>query len=158
MSQGDVLEISTPGELYESPRSRFVADFIGTMNFFDCTVSGCRGGVLTAASAELGRVRARCETSPAAPGEGFVLAIRPEKFQLAFDDIDGSANAVKGRMGPSAYLGDRSHFYVYLEGRSEAVSVALPNLARLLDRIGGVDQEVWLTWPDDAAVLLPREE
>ena len=43
MSQGDVLEISTPGDLYESPRSRFVADFIGTMNFFDCTVSGCRG-------------------------------------------------------------------------------------------------------------------
>ena len=158
MSQGDVLEISTPGDLYESPRSRFVADFIGTMNFFDCTVSGCRGGVLTAESAELGRVRALCETPPAAPGEGFVLAIRPEKFQLAFDDIGTSENAVRGRMGPSAYLGDRSHFYVYLEGRSEPVSVALPNLARSLDRIKGVDQEVWLTWPEDAAVLLPREE
>ncbi len=158
MSQGDVLEISTPGELYEAPKSRFVADFIGTMNFFDCTVSECRNGVLTAESAELGRVRVACEMPPVAPGEVFVLAIRPEKFQLAFDEVGASDNAVRGRMGPSAYLGDRSHFYVYLEGRSEPVSVALPNLARSLYRVRGVDQQVWLTWSQDAAVLLPREE
>ena len=158
MSQGDVLEISTPGALYEAPKSRFVADFIGTMNFFDCTVRECRGGMVRAESAELGRVRATCETPPAADGEGFVLAIRPEKFQLVFEDTGAPDNAVKGRMGPSAYLGDRSHFYVYLEGRSEPVSVALPNLVRSLDRIRGVDQEVWLTWSDEAAVLLPREE
>ena len=157
MSQGDVLEISTPGELYEAPKSRFVADFIGTMNFFDCIVGDCRGGVVTAESAELGRVRVVCETPPAAPGEGFVLAIRPEKFQLVFDEVGASDNAVRGRMGPSAYLGDRSHFYVYLEGRSEPVSVALPNLARSLDRIRGVDREVWLTWSEEAAVLLPPE-
>ena len=42
MAQGDVLEISTPGALYEAPGSRFVADFIGTMNFFDCTLSEYR--------------------------------------------------------------------------------------------------------------------
>ena len=158
MAQGDVLEISTPGELYEAPRSRFVADFIGTMNFFDCTVSECRDGMVSAESTELGRVRAACETPPVAAGEGFVLGIRPEKFQLAFEDVGASENAVKGLMGPSAYLGDRSHFYVYLEDRAEPVSVALPNLAKSLDRIGGAGREVWLTWSDDAAVLLAGEE
>jgi spermidine/putrescine ABC transporter ATP-binding subunit len=158
MSQGDVLEISTPGALYEAPKSRFVADFIGTMNFFDCALSECRNGVVTADSAELGRVRAACDAPPAAAGEGFVLGIRPEKFQLAFEDVGATENAVKGLMGPSAYLGDRSHFYVYLEGRAEPVSVALPNLAKSLDRISGVGQEVWLTWSDHSAVLLPSEE
>ncbi len=158
MAQGDVLEISTPGALYEAPKSRFVADFIGTMNFFDCAVSELGSGMVTATSAELGRVRAACETSPAAVGDVFVLGIRPEKFQLAFDDGGATENAVKGRMGPSAYLGDRSHFYVYLEGRDEPVSVALPNLAKSLDRISGAGQDVWLTWPDDAAVLLPGED
>ena len=112
----------------------------------------------TAGSAELGRVRAACETPPVAAGEGFVLGIRPEKFQLGFEDVGAIENAVKGRMGPSAYLGDRSHFYVYVEGRTEPVSVALPNLARSLDLISGVGQEVWLTWSDHAAVLLPSEE
>ena len=158
MAEGDVLEISTPGALYEAPGTRFVADFIGTMNFFDCTLRGHRDGMVTADSAELGWVRAACETPPAAVGEGFVLGIRPEKFQLVFEDAGAAGNAVRGRMGPSAYLGDRSHFYVYIEGREEPVSVALPNLAKSLERIGGAGQEVWLTWPDDAAVLLPREE
>ena len=158
MAQGDVLEISTPGALYEAPKSRFVADFIGTMNFFDCTVSEYGSGMVTADSAELGRVRAACETPPGATGEGFVLGIRPEKFQLAFEDGGATDNAVKGRMGPSAYLGDRSHFYVYLEGRDEPVSVALPNLAKSLDRIGGAGREVWLRWSDDAAVLLSGED
>ena len=158
MARGGVLEISTPGELYEAPKSRFVADFIGTMNFFDCTLSECRGGMVTADSVELGRVRAACETPPAAVGEGFVLGIRPEKFQLAFEAAEGTGNAVKGRMGPSAYLGDRSHFHVYLEGRAEPVSVALPNLAKSLDRISGAGQEVWLTWSEDAVVLLPGED
>ena len=157
MSEGDVLEISTPGELYEAPKSRFVADFIGTMSFFDCTVNEYRGGMVTADSAVLGRVRAACGTPPAAAGEGFVLGIRPEKFQLRFEDSGATENAVRGRMGPSAYLGDRSHFYVYLDGRDEPVSVALPNLAKSLDRISGAGQDVWLTWSDEAAVLLPRE-
>ena len=71
MAQGDVLEISTPGELYEAPGSRFVADFIGTMNFFDCTVSECRDGMVSAESAELGRVRAACETPPVASRRRF---------------------------------------------------------------------------------------
>jgi len=158
MSQGDVLEISTPGALYEAPRSRFVADFIGTMSFFDCTLTDYRDDVATADSVELGRVRAACETAPTAVGGGFVLGIRPEKFQLAFEDPGATGNAVRGRMGPSAYLGDRSHFYVYLEGREDPVSVALPNLAKSLERIGGAGRDVWLTWSDDAAVLLPGEE
>jgi len=158
MSQGNVLEISTPGALYEAPRSRFVADFIGTMSFFDCTLTDYRDGVATADSVELGRVRAACETAPTAVGGGFVLGIRPEKFQLAFEDPGATGNAVRGRMGPSAYLGDRSHFYVYLEGREDPVSVALPNLAKSLERIGGAGRDVWLTWSDAAAVLLPGEE
>ena len=158
MAEGDILEISTPSALYEAPRSRFVADFIGTMNFFDCTLSEHRSGMVTADSTELGRVRAACETPPAGAGEGFVLGVRPEKFQLVFEDAGATENAVRGRMGPSAYLGDCSHFYVYLEGRSEPVSVALPNLAKSLEQVGGAGQEVWLTWSDRAAVLLPREE
>ena len=157
MSQGDVLEISTPGELYETPRSRFVADFIGTMNFFRCTVKGYGEGVVVAESPELGRVHAACERPPVAVAEDFILGIRPEKFQLAFEDAGASINVVRGRMGPSAYLGDRSYFYVYLKGRDEPVSVALPNLAASIDKIRGMDQEVWLTWSERAAVLLPVE-
>jgi len=158
MNHGVIEQVDSPVEIYREPASMFVADFIGTMSFFDCTLTDYRDGVATADSVELGRVRAACETAPTAVGGGFVLGIRPEKFQLAFEDPGATGNAVRGRMGPSAYLGDRSHFYVYLEGREDPVSVALPNLAKSLERIGGAGRDVWLTWSDDAAVLLPAEE
>ena len=59
-------------------------------------------------------------------------------------------------MGPSAYLGDRSHLYVYLPGREEPVSVAQQNLERATSQQAQADQPVWLNWAEDAVVLLPN--
>ena len=66
---------------------------------------------------------------------------------------DATVNRARGLLGPSAYLGDRSHFYVYVERREEPVSVALQNLTRSMGSIGR-NQTVWLGWADDAVVLL----
>ena len=157
MSQGDVLEISTPAQLYEAPKSRFVADFIGTMNFFDCQVEEFAGGILTATSPVLGTIRAECEDGPTAEGKKIMLAIRPEKFELEFEKKDTSYNCVQGRMGPSAYLGDRSHFYIYLKGRKEPVSIALQNLSKSIEQVVKANQQVWLTWSESASVVLEDE-
>ena len=157
MSHGDVLEISTPAELYEAPKSRFVADFIGTMNFFECEVEECSVGTITASSPVLGSVRTAYEDSPKAKGEKFMLAIRPEKFELVFSEPEGSFNKVLGKMGPSAYLGDRSHFYIYLKRRDDPVSVALQNLSTSLEKLGEPNQEVWLTWSESSSVVLSNE-
>lgn len=157
MSHGDVLEISTPAELYEAPKSRFVADFIGTMNFFECEVEECSDGMITASSPILGWVRTEYEDSPKAEGEKFMLAIRPEKFELVFSEPEDSFNKVLGTMGPSAYLGDRSHFYIYLKHRDDPVSVALQNLSTSLEKLGEPNQDVWLTWSESSSVVLSNE-
>ena len=158
MSYGNIMEISTPGSLYESPKSKFVADFIGTMNFFDCGLKDFSDGITVALSTELGEVRISGTNPPVASGGNFILAIRPEKFSLSFEKPDASHNVVQGKMGPSAYLGDRSHFYIYLKDREEPISVALQNLSGSLDSVRSVDRDVWLTWPNDAAVMLAAEE
>ena len=62
----------------------------------------------------------------------------------------------EGKMGPTAYLGDRSHLYVYLPGREEPVSVAQQNLERATSQQARADQPVWLNWAEDAVVLLPN--
>ena len=157
MSHGDVLEISTPAELYEAPKSRFVADFIGTMNFFECEVEECSDGMMTATSSILGSVRTEYEDSHKEQGETFMLAIRPEKFELVFAEPEASFNKVLGKMGPSAYLGDRSHFYIYLNHRDDPVSVALQNLSTSLENIGEPNQDVWLTWSESSSVVLSNE-
>ncbi len=157
MNQGDVIEISSPGELYESPQSRFVADFIGTMNFFRCNLSGFSNGIAFGSSRVLGQVRLKCDKPVVASGEDFLLAVRPEKIALSFEELEDAPNVVAGRMGPSAYLGDRSHFYIHVPNRDEPISVALQNLTASLDLVRNADRKVWLSWAEDATVMLPLE-
>jgi spermidine/putrescine transport system ATP-binding protein/putrescine transport system ATP-binding protein len=59
-------------------------------------------------------------------------------------------------MGPSAYLGDRSHFYVHVTDRDDPVLVALQNLEGSLDRLSRPDQPVWLGWSENAIVVLAK--
>ena len=156
MSDGEVIEIATPAELYESPSSRFVADFIGSMNFFEGEVVDSKARNTTIASELLGTVVASEVEQEFSSGTPVWIAIRPEKLQPQFESPENQAGYLEGRMGPSAYLGDRSHFYVHIDHRDEPVLVALQNLERSLGGISRPNQPVWLTWSPDAVVVLPR--
>jgi len=153
MSGGDVLEVESPGQLYESPRTHFVANFIGTMNFFDGSVRDTSNGTVAIESEYLGVVEADANQGRWEPGDRVVVAIRPEKLELRFDKVAEQVNTVAGSMGPSAYLGDRSHSYVYLPEREEPVSVAVQNLKRGVASTKD-DAAVWLHWSRESVVLL----
>ena len=156
MSEGEVMEIASPAKLYESPSSRFVADFIGNMNFFEGQVVDSEAGNTTVASKLLGTVTASQAEHKFSNGAAVWIAIRPEKLVPLFENPVNVAGYIEGRMGPSAYLGDRSHFYVHVDHRDDPVLVALQNLDRSLDGLSRPNQPVWLTWPPDALVVLPR--
>ena len=156
MSEGEVIEIATPAELYESPGSRFVADFIGSMNFFEGRIVDAKDGITTVTSEHLGTIQASQVENNFSSGSPVWIAIRPEKLQPRFESPDPQADYIEGRMGPSAYLGDRSHFYVHIDHRDDPILVALQNLERSLDSLSRPNQPVWLTWSSDAVVLLPR--
>ncbi len=155
MSKGNVLQVESPMRLYESPNCRFVADFIGTMNFFDGALRGVDEGIALVDAGPLGQIKARIETDP--PSGEVVVAIRPEKLRIAFEAPDDAVNIVEGSLGPSAYLGDRSHFYVNLPGHDHPVAVASQNVERLASGTFEASRPVWLTWAPEAVVLLPRE-
>ena len=157
MSKGQVLQVEEPMGLYEQPTTRFVADFIGTMNFFDGTVREAGDGAASIDAGPLGEVRAETKDGAFGAGSEIVVAIRPEKLRLTFEAPGDSVNLVRGRMGPAAYLGDRSHLYVYLTGRDQPVAVAMQNAGRSAVGIDQTDRSVWLSWAEDAVVLLPPE-
>jgi len=83
------------------------------------------------------------------------FAIQPEKLQMSWDRPSLSVNTLAGKVGAVAYFGDRSHFYVNVEGCEKPLAVALQNGERRLDGVDPVGKPVWLTWEPDAAVLLP---
>ena len=158
LSRGRALQVEEPTELYEAPNCRFVADFIGSMNFFDGKVISLDNGLATIDAGPLGRISASNPAGHATPGADVLVAIRPEKLSIETEMPSDQPNMVEGQIGPSAYLGDRSHFYIKIAGRDEPVAVASQNMERVSDRVsGGSDQRVWLTWSSDSVVLLPPE-
>ena len=153
MAEGKVLQVSSPTGLYERPQSRFVADFIGNMNFFAGRVCKSANGSAIVDTGSLGEVEAAIEGSASAVGTDVLVAIRPEKLKLHFEAPGEGANVIEGRMGPAAYLGDRSHFHVLLPGREQPVAVAVQNSESSAVR-AALDQPVWLSFSSDSVVLL----
>ena len=108
MRDGHVLQVGPPKELYERPRTRFVADFVGTNNLVagEVRAGGGRSGDLVVSTA-LGPLRA--VASGAVTGR-CVLAVRPENVALGAAAGDG--NRVEGRVSFVSYLGNTLRYDV----------------------------------------------
>ena len=154
MADGRLLQVDSPTGLYEHPKSRFVAGFIGTTNLFEGRVRGLEDGTAIVDAGPLGPVRVRVDTELPDPGADVVVAIRPEKLAFHVEAPHNGANVVEGRMGPAVYLGDRSHIHVHLAGREQPVAVALQNHETAMEHQVVADQTVWLSFKDQAVVLV----
>jgi spermidine/putrescine transport system ATP-binding protein len=111
MNLGAVEQCGAPRAIYESPETRFVADFIGSMNFFDGVVAGADGEGCTLTL--LGDVTARLQ-KPAAlgAGEGCIFLIRPERLRLSVSGPREYENALTGTIQGSVYMGYTTHYRI----------------------------------------------
>ena len=157
MSRGKVLQVDSPERLYEAPNCKEVAGFIGTINFFEGSVLGIENGHAVVDAGPVGKVRAQASDGFVENGAPVTVAIRPEKFTLVRERPGVDLNVIGGTMNAAAYLGDRSHFYVDVAGLEKPVAVATQNAFRSMETTRRDASDVWLTWGDEAAVLLPPE-
>lgn len=151
MSAGKVLQVDTPSDIYESPNSRTVAAFIGTMNFFDGVLKSFDNGLALIDAGPAGRISVPHERRRGTlkQGDAVVIAVRPEKIRLGA--ISDSCD-LKGKISARSYMGERSQILVNVDGLAKPISVALQNAGRnpcdLPDLVG-------LSWEPENAVLLP---
>jgi ABC-type Fe3+/spermidine/putrescine transport system ATPase subunit len=145
MSGGRILQVASPRTLYESPNCREVADFIGEMNFFPGRVVTRAG---QAAGVDLGALGTFDLAVTQAMGTRVLIALRPEKVVL-------SASGVKGSVSAAAFLGERSHYFVTVNGLPEPIAVAVQNSA--IEASHAVGDVVHLSWPAEALIVLPAE-
>jgi iron(III) transport system ATP-binding protein len=112
MKDGRVLQVGAPKELYERPRTRFVADFVGTNNLVPGRVKERQGGRLVVETA-LGSFRA-VAAGPEDLADRCVLAIRPENMSVlpAGAAAPAEGNLVTGRVGLVSYLGNTLRYDV----------------------------------------------
>jgi putrescine transport system ATP-binding protein len=153
MRAGDIVQVGRPAEIYEAPADRYVADFIGDVNLFEGVVQAGEGGRVRLASPEAPRGFEAAGAAPA--GATAWLAVRPEKMVLHVDPPPQGPNRLAGKVHDIGYLGDWTTYVVEIApGRT--VRAARANATRLVDRPIGWEDEVWLTFAPDAAVVLTR--
>jgi putrescine transport system ATP-binding protein len=153
MSHGRVVQVATPAEIYEAPNSRFVADFIGDVNIFHGKVTSAKNGAVEIAVDGGFAVRTATPETPAA-GSPMGFAIRPEKIRVTrAAPANASVNAARGELWDIAYLGDMTVFHVRLPN-GNVVKASSLNAQRAVDDPFTYDQEVWVSFDEDAGVLL----
>ncbi len=156
MSQGQVLQIASPSELYDQPANVEVADFIGQMNFIDASVEELANGEAVLETAGLGTIRALRVPAFVHQGDDVIVAVRPEKLILS-PERNNSCAGVQGMMTAATYLGDRSHFYVSVEGREKTLAISAQGPSAAAMQFMERGSPVWVSWTDDSLILLPRE-
>jgi putrescine transport system ATP-binding protein len=154
MDRGKVVQVGTPSEIYEFPQSRFVADFVGTTNLFEGTVTSCEPGLITVSCPETGCNLLVDDVGRFTPGQKVWVALRPEKIRLSKQPAaDAGLNQLKGVVWELGYLGNRSTYQIKT-GRGKIVTVFAQNERRSAEVAIDWSDEVYVSWPANAAVLL----
>jgi len=155
MDRGEIVQIGTPTSIYEYPTTRFVADFIGSVNMFEGQLIEDEPDHVRIRSAELGGVIYVDHGISAAPGATVWAAIRPEKIEISRTAAAGAENAVRGVVKEIAYMGDVSIYLVRID-TGKTVRVTLPNVERHDDDRISWEETVWLSWHPTSPVVLTQ--
>ncbi|MDX1499736.1 MAG: ABC transporter ATP-binding protein, partial [Woeseiaceae bacterium] len=154
MEKGRFLQVGTPKQVYEYPDNRFVADFIGTINTFDGKVAKVDSDTIVIASDEAGtELYARPEREVSA-GQAVCVAVRPEKIFVSREEPDDSAGVrLRGVVHDLGYFGNLSLYRVRL-GTGKVIQVSSQNRLRSAERTLEWEDEIWVSWQPQSAVLL----
>jgi spermidine/putrescine transport system ATP-binding protein len=155
MNRGLLQQVATPSDLYEYPNSRFVADFIGSVNLFEGRLAVDEADHAEVIAAEL-PAPVYLDHGVTGAHESIVwVALRPEKIELhkrgegrappALEDAPEGCNRVPGVIRHIAYLGSESVYDVEVEG-GRVVKALRSNLTRRDQEDFTWDEPVWLAW------------
>ena len=151
VNHGGIVQSGAPRALYDRPRSRFVADFLGRANFLEGVVEGPteRGFAYTAGGLSL-RQDVRADEAFSGPGYPVLIGLRPERLRVDRQEPRGAANRVPGEIRLVTFEGADHHIRLATPlGPMQAVVAS--------DALGGTPARgdaVWLSWEAEASVVL----
>ncbi|ANT61593.1 spermidine/putrescine ABC transporter ATP-binding protein [Salipiger sp. CCB-MM3] len=157
MGKGRIAQVGSPQELYDRPRSRYVADFVGKANIVSAQITGRQGGM---AQAVLGNgVKVVLRDEPGDTRQTAEVAVRPEALSLAPRDaaVPAGTAAVPGRVTHRTFLGDHTE-YLLSADRIGPLQVNIPRQAERV--LGGHDvgASVHVLWPEGTGLVLAADD
>jgi spermidine/putrescine transport system ATP-binding protein len=162
MNKGSIAQLGTPSDLYEFPGSRFVADFIGSVNMFEGKLITDKPDEAIITCPELDPHRVHVPHAVLGQENSPVwVAIRPEKMNLHKDadappsvpECPVAHNVARGEIKEISYLGDISIFHVQL-ANGRLIRISRPNRSRFDQDNFGWGEKVWVSWVGSSPVVL----
>ncbi|MEC5161603.1 MULTISPECIES: ABC transporter ATP-binding protein [unclassified Janthinobacterium] len=162
MSEGRILQVGAPGEIYETPNCRFVADFIGSVNMFEGRITVDEPDHVVIATQEVAHYVNHGITGTM--GMAVSVAVRPEKIGLQVEPpspqqrasvAEHDYNSAQGVIAAIAYFGNETHYRVRLDGGME-LKVTRTNAARHQSTRLEREQRVYVWWDGADIVVLTR--
>ncbi|VTU14697.1 MULTISPECIES: ABC transporter ATP-binding protein [unclassified Variovorax] len=153
MSEGRFLQVGSPADVYETPATRFVADFIGNVNLMD--------GVIETDEAD--HVDIRCADVLHRVGHGITgyqgqtvtVAVRPEKIHLCASEPEDDHNKARGVVRASSYFGVYTVYHLELASGA-ALKVNVENETRHREGVPVEGDAVWAHWLPTSQVVLTQ--
>lgn len=143
MNHGRIEQMGPPQELYELPRTGFVASFLGQSNLIPATVESAAGGTLVARTTAGGTLRMPIERAVASSGP-ITVGVRPEKLMLAAEAPTTDDNVLgPGRITDLSFTGVSTQYTVEMPGIGP-VGVFEQNM--VFGSVFSVGSEVWVRW------------
>ncbi|MDR1827495.1 MAG: ABC transporter ATP-binding protein [Methylobacteriaceae bacterium] len=159
MNLGNVVQVGTPAEIYEQPKTRFIAEFVGDVNILE-------GKVVKQTEDGLWHVACASSVSDLIiddpdevleAGQAVAIAVRPEKMTISHenDAPEGEPNQLKGEVWDVGYLGDWTVYRIKLD-TGEFMRVSQANVARLRDVPFDWEDRVVMSFKPGAAIILSQ--
>jgi putrescine transport system ATP-binding protein len=153
MSEGRFLQVGPPAEIYETPATRFVADFIGNVNLMDGTLEADQPDHVIIGCADCKHYVGHGITGN--EGMAVTVALRPEKIHLSRKQPEDSYNTAPGAIKELSYFGSFTVYHVELASGLR-LKVSLANVQRHRDDEFTWGDKVWAHWSRSAHVVLTQ--
>jgi spermidine/putrescine transport system ATP-binding protein len=144
MNDGSIEHLGTPREIYEHPRTRFVAGFIGTSNLLTGTVTRLDGDHAIIRISQDEQIIVPVQDRAVSEGSRLELTVRPEKIDLTTERPAGEGCALRGTVTEVVYLGTSTNFSVTTSAGADVV-VFQQNSASA-GNVAARGDSVWLSW------------
>jgi spermidine/putrescine transport system ATP-binding protein len=155
MSRGQIEQIGTPQEIYRAPRTRFVAEFLGSSNIFLGKVSGVHAGTMKIATPAGEFQIASGSAKHLAAGDKATFAISSDRINLSRDRPSDDWNSLEASVVGEEFVGATA--VVHLEGSAQ-IEIKAQKSHDELDRLNlEPGARIWVSWRPDASHVLPGE-
>lgn len=141
MNQGKIEQLGTPEDIYDRPRSEFVARFIGSSNIV-------RGKKIDAAHIAFGGAKLRCNGAPLSPGNETSISIRQHDIRLSAAPLPHGENILTGEVVRQVFLGGNRDYIVGIADGTQLRVVAPA------EQIVAAGTKVWLHLPPERCHVL----